>query len=57
MSKKKLNYAHTYYVIAKLGLHRNAKAEKLFETADWNNKESRDVMYERIKAFLIKYIR
>ncbi len=47
----------TYYVIAKLGLQRKAKAEELFETADWNNIKCRDAIVERIKRFLVKYIK
>jgi len=50
-------FTHTYYVIAKLGLQHKAKAEKIFETTDWNNLECRDAIYERIKYFLIRHIR
>jgi len=50
-------YINTYYVIAKLGLQRKAKVEKLFEDADWNDVKFRDELLERIKHFLIKYIK
>ena len=50
-------YLSTYYVVAKLGLQREAKAEGLFDTADWNNVDCRDAIFERIKGFLIKNIR
>ena len=50
-------YLHTYYVIAKLGLQRKAKVEEIFETADWNNVKCRDVLFERIKSFLIRHIK
>lgn len=50
-------FLHTYYVIAKLGLQRKAKEEGLLETEDWNKEECKDALFERIKQFLIKYIR
>ncbi|MCP6719477.1 MAG: hypothetical protein KJI71_04615 [Patescibacteria group bacterium] len=50
-------YLHTYYVIAKLGLQRKAKVEKLFETMDWNDYKNRNIIIERIKNFLIEYIK
>ena len=46
-----------YYVIAKLGLQRKAKVEELFDIADWNIIKYRDAILERIKRFLIKYIK
>lgn len=56
-----LNYSnfctHTYYVIAKLGLQRKAKVEKLFETIDWDNGAFKEVIFKKIKSFLTKHIK
>ena len=50
-------YRNTYYVIAGLGLQCKAKAENLFENADWDNPECKNIIYERIKSFIIKYVK
>ena len=50
-------YSRTYYVLAKLWLHVKAEKENLFKTGDWDNAECRDELIERVKAFLVKYIR
>lgn len=52
------NYrSDVYYVIAKLGLQRKAKQEKLFEIGDWDKIECRDAIFERVKDFLVRYIK
>jgi len=50
-------YTNMYYVIAKLGLQREAKQEELLETIDWNDRKMRNEIIDRIKHFLIKYIK
>ena len=50
-------YSNTFNVIAKLGLQLKAKEERLFETGDWEDLDSRDELLERIKNFLIKHTR
>ncbi len=49
--------SHTFYVIAKLGLQMKAREEKLFDTDDWHDPKCRDELIEKVKAFLIKYIK
>ena len=50
-------YGNTYYIIAGLGLQRKAKAEEIFENADWDNPECRNTIFERVKDFLMRYIK
>ncbi len=50
-------YTNTFCVIAKFGLQLKAKEEKLFEKGDWHNPEYHDELLEKVKAFLIKYIK
>jgi len=50
-------YSNTFCVIAKFGLQLKAKEERLFGTGDWHNPECRDELIEKVKVFLIKYIR
>ena len=47
----------TYVVLAHLWLHKRAEEENLFKAEEWSNSECRDEIIERVKAFLIKYIR
>ena len=49
--------SNTFCVIAKFGLQLKAKEEKLFETGDWHNPECHGELIEKVKAFLIIYIR
>lgn len=48
---------HAYYVIAKLGLQLKAKAGDLFEGKEWLIPRYRDFLIERLKVFLIRYIK
>ena len=49
--------SNSFCVIANLGLQLKAKEEKLFETGDWHNPKYYGELIEKVKAFLIKYIR
>jgi hypothetical protein len=50
-------YLHTYYVIAKLGLHHEAKNEHLFEGKEWSNPRNKNALTEKLKEFLINHIK
>ena len=50
-------YSNTYCVLAKLWLHTKAEKVNLFKTGNWHNPECRDELIEKVKAFLIKYIK
>ena len=47
----------TFYVLAKFWLHIKAEKENLFSGEEWSDPNCRDVIIEKIKAFLIKHIR
>jgi len=47
----------TFCVIANLGLQMKAKEESLLDGEDWYNPECKDELLDKVKAFLIKYIR
>lgn len=49
--------SNTFFVIAKLGLQLKAREEKLFDTDDWYDPECREELTNKIREFLIKYIR
>ena len=49
--------SNTFCVIAKFGLQLKAKEEKLFKTGDWYAPECKGELLEKVKAFLIKYIK
>lgn len=50
-------YRHVYYVIAKLGLQRKAKEERLFSTDDWSNPQDKDYLIKKLRIFLIIHIK
>ena len=50
-------YRHAYYIIAKLGLQRKAKEEQLFTGSEWSNPQCKEYLMQRLKNFLIRYIR
>lgn len=50
-------YSNKYRVIANLGLQLKAKEEDLFDSEDWYNLKCKDELLEKVKAFLIKYIK
>ncbi len=48
---------NTFCVIARFGLQLKAKEEKLFKTGDWYAPECKGELLEKVKAFLLKYIK
>jgi len=49
--------SNTFCVIAHLGLQMKAKEEGLLDGEDWYNPDCKDELLEKVKAFLIKYIK
>ncbi len=49
--------SNTFCVIAKFGLYLKAKEEKLFKTDAWYAPECKVELLEKMKTFLIKYIK
>ena len=50
-------HSNTFYLITKIGLQLKAKEEKLFESGDWYSPECCGELIEKVKIFLVKYIR
>lgn len=50
-------YSNTFYVFSKLGLQQIAKSEQMLKPEEYNNPKTRDILIEKIKGFLNKYIK
>ena len=50
-------YLKAYYTVAKIGLQRKAKEEKLFENEEWNNPKIRKELIQKVECFLDKQIK
>ncbi|MBY8990068.1 MAG: hypothetical protein KGD58_04870 [Candidatus Lokiarchaeota archaeon] len=50
-------YLKAHYIIAKIGLQRRAKEERLFEDEDWADPKLREDLILKVERFLDKQIK
>lgn len=50
-------YLYAFYIIAKIGLQRKTKEERLFYSEDWNNYNNREELLLKLGHFLDTHIK